>query len=138
MSLSEKSEALKEGARVEAKRLGHRYVGTEHILLAVSREPDTRVSEILIELGLEPKILQEQIDAFVISAGPLQTDEDIPFSPRAQRAFDRAVEGADLLGAPAAEPEHLLLALAHDEDVVAARVLEVFGIDYASIRRFLV
>ncbi len=138
MPLSEKSEALKEGARIEAKRLGHRYVGTEHILLAVSREPDTKVSEILIELDLEPKVLQDQVDAFVISAGPLQTDEDIPFSPRAQRAFDRAVEEADLLGAPAAGPEHLLLALAQDEDVVSARVLEVFGIDYASIRRFLV
>ena len=138
MSLSEKSEALKEGARIEAKRLGHRYVGTEHILLAVSREPDTRVSEILIELDLKPDVLQRQVDAFVISSGSIQTDEDIPFSPRALRTFDQAVEEADLLGVPAAEPEHVLLALAQDEDVVAARVLEVFGIDYASIRRFLV
>ncbi len=138
MSLSENSEALKEGARIEAKRLGHRYVGTEHILLAVSREPNTKVSEILIELDLEPKVLQDQVDAFVLSAGPLQTDENIPFSPRARRAFDRAVKEADLLCAPAAEPEHVLLALAQDEDVVSARVLEVFGIDYASIRRFLV
>ncbi len=138
MLLSEASEALKDGARDEARRLGHRYVGTEHILLAVSREPDTRVSEILIELGLEPKVLQNQIDAFVISAGSSQTDEDIPFSPRAQRTFDRAIKEADSLGASAAKPEHVLVALAQDEEGVAARVLEVFGIDRASIRRFLV
>ena len=138
MSLSEKSEALKAGAEDEARRLGHRYVGTEHILLAVSREPGTRVSEILIELGLEPKDLQGQVDAFVISAGPLLTDEDIPFSPRAKSAFERAIVEADILSAPAAELEHVLVALVQDEEGVAARVLEVFGIDYASIRRFLV
>ena len=53
MSLSEKSEDLKTGSQAEARRLGHRYVGTEHILLAVSRESQGRVGEILIKLDLD-------------------------------------------------------------------------------------
>jgi len=138
MSLSAKSEAVKEGAGDEARRLGHRYVGTEHVLLAVSRVPDSKVSEILVDLGLAPEVLQSQVDAFVISSGSAGAEEEIPVSPRAQRAIDRASEEATALGAVEAEPEHLLLALAQDEDGVAARVLEVFGIDYASIRRFLI
>ena len=137
MTLSKKSEALLEGARDEARRLGHRYVGTEHVLLAVSREEDSKVSEILIELGLEPEVLQSQVDAFIIKSGIPQANQDIPVSPRAQRTFDLAIKEAEVLGADAADPEHVLVALAQDEEGVAARVLEVFGIDYASIRRFL-
>ena len=135
--LSEKSQALKEASKVEARRLGHRYVGTEHILLAVSREANLKVSEILIALGLDPADLQSQIDAFVISAGSPATTEEIPFSPRALRSLDRAIEEAGSLGSPKAEPEHVLLSLAQDEEGVAARVLEVYGIDYASIRTVL-
>lgn len=138
MSLSEKSEDLKAGSRAEARRLGHRYVGTEHILLAVSRESQGRVGEVLVKLDLDPHDLQEQIEASILSSGTPKKEEEIPFSPRALRMFEQSVEEARLLGLSVAEPEHVLLALAKDEEGVAARVLEVFGFDYASVRRFLV
>ena len=138
MKLSEKSERLKVVAGEEARRLGHRYVGTEHLLLAVSHDENEKVCEILVELGLDPADLRSQVDAFVIKSGVPKTDEDIPMSPRAEAAFERSLVEAGQLECPAAEPEHVLLAMAEDEDGVAARVLEVFGIDYASIRRFLI
>lgn len=130
-------ETMKSWAQEEAGRLGHRYVGTEHVLLAVCRSENRKVGAILVELGLDPEDLRSQVDAFVIKSDVPRSEEGIPVSPRAQRAIDRAGEEAASLGTDAVAPEHLLLALLQDEDGVAARVLEVFGIDYASIRRFL-
>jgi ATP-dependent Clp protease ATP-binding subunit ClpC len=136
VSLSEKSEALKAGSLAQARRLGHRYVGTEHILLAVARGSHGPVNEILDHLDLDPQDLQDQIEASILSSGTPKREEEIPFSPRALKTFDRAIGEAESLGQPAADPEHVLLALAQDEEGVAARVLEVFGIDYASIKRW--
>ena len=136
MNSSENSEKLLEVARAEAKRLGHRYVGTEHLLLAVSRDPT--VGEILTKLHLEPEDLQSQVDAFVISTGALDSDEVVPVSPRAQKALDQSIDEANALLVESPAPIHVLLALAGDEEGVAARVLEEFAIDYASIQRFLV
>jgi len=135
MNSSDNNDALLEIARAEAKRLGHRYVGTEHLLLAVSR--DVVVGEILTKLHLEPADLQSQVDAFVISMGALDSDETVPVSPRAQKALDQSLDEASALQVGTPAPIHVLLALAGDEEGVAARVLEEFAIDYASIKRFL-
>ena len=136
MALSEKSKALKAGSLVEARRLGHRYVGTEHILLAICRASHGPVTEILDRLDLDAHGLQEQIEASILSSGMQKKKEEIPFSPRALKTFDCSLEEAEILGQTDADPEHVLLALAQDEEGVAARVLEVFGIDYASIKRW--
>jgi ATP-dependent Clp protease ATP-binding subunit ClpC len=132
MSLSEKSKALKGVAVAEARRLGHRYVGTEHLLLAVCLADDTRVRNALLSLDLDPDDLRSQVDAFLISSTKLESNEVIPVSPRALKALENAA-----LEAEEAEPEHVLLALMQDGEGVASRVLEVFGIDYASIRTAL-
>ncbi|MBS10975.1 MAG: hypothetical protein CME19_05145 [Gemmatimonadetes bacterium] len=137
MGLPESLVTVLEAATLEAQRLGHRYVGTEHLLLAVCLDP-AKVREILVELDLDPLDLRSQVDAFVIKSDPLKSEEHIPVSPRALKALARSIEESQALGAPEPMLEHVLLMLAEDEDGVAARVLEVFGIDYASIRRFLV
>ena len=59
--------------------------------------------------------------------------QDIPFSPRATRVFERAVDVARGLGVESAAQEHVLLSLLEDEEGVAAQVLEEYGVDYASI-----
>ena len=136
MSLTQASEALKAASQAEARRMGHRYVGTEHVLLAVSRVSG-RVQEVLAKLDLDPQDLQNQVNASVLSPGTPKKEEAIPFSPKALRTFEQADKEAEKLGATAAEPEHVLLALVEDEEGVAARIMEVFAIDYASIHRFM-
>ena len=136
MTLSQASETLKAASQAEARRMGHRYVGTEHILLAVSRASGG-VQDVLGKLDLDPHDLQNQVNASVLSSGTPKKEEVIPFSPKALRTFDQAEKEAEKLGAAAAEPEHVLLALVEDKEGVAARIMEVFAIDYASIHRFM-
>jgi|TARA_B110000116_G_C16708824_1_gene523426 ATP-dependent Clp protease ATP-binding subunit ClpC len=136
VSLTQASEALKAASQAEARRMGHRYVGTEHVLLAVSRVSG-RVQKVLAKLDLDPQDLQNQLNASVLSSGTKKKEEAIPFSPKALRTFEQADKEAEKLGATAAGPEHVLLALVEDEEGVAARIMEVFAIDYASIHRFM-
>ena len=88
----------------------------------------------MINLEVETDELIEQIDASVSGSGVQSGQQDIPFSPRATRVFDRSPEVADALDDESADTEHVLLALLEDEEGVAAQVLEGYGVDYASIR----
>ncbi|MEW6472526.1 MAG: Clp protease N-terminal domain-containing protein [Actinomycetota bacterium] len=50
-----------QGALGEALRLGHNYIGTEHILLGLVREPDTPAVRILGELGVSSEWLRARL-----------------------------------------------------------------------------
>ena len=78
--------------------------------------------------------LIEQINASVSGSGAAGGQEDIPFSPRATRVFDRALDASEHLGDRSADTEDVLLALLEDEEGVAAQVLEEYGVDYASVK----
>ena len=135
MNHSPEVESLRSHAIEEARRLGHGYVGTEHLLLAVIREETSPACKALIALDIDPLDLKSQIESYVVISTQSPGDEEIPFAPRAKRTLDWALEEAGSRGAESAGPEHVLLALARDEDGVAAQILEAFGVDYASINR---
>ena len=48
------------GAR-EARRLGHPYIGSEHVLLAITSDPESAAARALVRLGLTPHVIDEQI-----------------------------------------------------------------------------
>lgn len=55
LRLSPSTERTLKQAVSEAQKLGHRYIGTEHILLSLVREEKGIVSEVLKKLGISPK-----------------------------------------------------------------------------------
>ncbi|MBE5039367.1 ATP-dependent Clp protease ATP-binding subunit [Ructibacterium gallinarum] len=50
-----------ERSYVEAQRLGHNYIGTEHLLIALLRESESIAVQILLELGIKPQTLYNDI-----------------------------------------------------------------------------
>jgi len=59
--LSDESKKILNLAGEEADRLGHRHIGTEHILLAILRLPDSLAAKLLIARGAKPNVIREQI-----------------------------------------------------------------------------
>src|SRR5438132_170993 len=56
----------------EALGIGHNYIGTEHILLGLTRENEGVAARILLELGAEPQQIRERIvDVLGIELSPL-------------------------------------------------------------------
>lgn len=61
LDMTPRAKRMVERSKQEAVRLGANYVGTEHILLALLREPDTLAITLLEDLGVDIQTLYEDI-----------------------------------------------------------------------------
>ncbi|MBE9505653.1 MAG: AAA family ATPase, partial [Chloroflexi bacterium] len=114
-------------AQEEAKRLGHSYIDTEHILLGIVDEDGGVASKVLSNLGVPLTKVRAAVE-FVVGKGERRTTGEISLSPRAKRAIEIAVDEARRLNSTYIGSEHLLLGLLGGKEGVACNVLENFGI----------
>ena len=121
-------------AREEAGRLQHDYIGTEHILLGIVREGEGIAAKVLSKLDLDFEQIQQAVENMVKSSGGTLTIGEIPFTPRAKRVLELAIEEARLLGHNYVGTEHLLLGLIREGEGVAAQVLTELGVDRKRVR----
>ncbi len=137
------SQALKDVISMaiqEARRLQHRYVGTEHLILGLLAQADSIPSKVLRGLGLEMSTVREKALAMlrdnVDPAGDLAHSRHGDFewvhqgelskafrSPTFWHTLILAVDSANRLGAGEIEPRHLLLALLRDPSNGIAELL---------------
>ena len=110
----------------EAQRLGHGFVGTEHLLLALFESPDGVAARVLGEFGITRSMAETQILS-LIKRGTTSEQGRLPFTPRAKEAVRSAVGEALKLGHNYVGTEHLLLGLFIDGESVAAKVLVGLG-----------
>src|SRR5918911_397298 len=121
-------------AQEEAARLGENYVGTEHLLLGLIREPDSLACRILQRLGVSLEQLRAEVEKQV-TRGQGNLGQDMQLTPRAKRVIDLAYEEGRQLGNNYIGTEHLLLGLIREGDGLAARVLVKLGADLERTRR---
>lgn len=125
---TEKAEKAINLSQESAMRLGHSYVGTEHILLGLVREGTGVAARVLLGQGVtEEKILKE-IDE-LIGTGDNQNQQPLDFTPRTKRVLELALKEARRLGHNYIGTEHLLLALMREGESVAIRILMDLGTD---------
>lgn len=122
-------------AKEEARRFNHDYIGTEHILLGLIREGEGVASAVLQNLGLNLENIRLEIEK-VVQVGPSTVvSGDIPFTPKAKKVIELAMEEARSLGHNYIGTEHLLLGLIREGEGVAAQVLINLGLDLTKVRR---
>jgi ATP-dependent Clp protease ATP-binding subunit ClpC len=121
-------------AREEAARLQHDYIGTEHLLLGVIREGEGIAATVLNNLGVDLDHIRQAVENMVSSSGGTMTIGEIPFTPRAKRVLELAVDEARSLGHNYVGTEHLLLGLIREGEGVAAKVLLELGVDRKRVR----
>ncbi|MFW6055934.1 MAG: ATP-dependent Clp protease ATP-binding subunit [Chloroflexota bacterium] len=114
-------------AQEEAKRLGHSYIDTEHILLGIVDEESGVAARVLTNLGVPLTKVRAAVE-FVVGKGERRTVGEISLAPRAKRAIEIAVDEARRLNSSYIGSEHLLLGLLGGKEGVACNVLENFGI----------
>jgi len=120
-------------AQEEARRLGHNFVGTEHILLGLVGEGTGVAAKVLKSLGVNLKDSRIEVEK-IIGRGSGFVAVEIPFTPRAKRVLELSLEEARQLGHNYIGTEHLLLGLIREGEGVAARVLENLNIDLTKVR----
>lgn len=121
-------------SREEAARIGHNYIGTEHLLLGIIRESEDAPEDVLRELGLNRAEVREAVEELVASAPSDASEKDRPFTPRAKAMLEAAFEEARGMNSQVVDIRHLLLALIKVEEGVASIILSDFGVTYETAR----
>jgi len=110
------------GAQEEARALSHNYIGTEHILLGLLHERDGLAARALDALGITIEEVRAQV-ARIVGLGDEMTTGQIPFTPRAKKVLELSIREALALGHNYIGTEHVLLALARENEGVAVQIL---------------
>jgi hypothetical protein len=130
---TERARRVLSGSEIEARRLGHGFVGTEHILLALFDVTDGVAINVLDGVGISKSMVDDRVTDVIKRATPPEEGK-LPFTPRAKAVLRRSVEVALEVGHNYIGTEHLLLGLFSDEDSIAARILSDLGLSYDMAR----
>ncbi len=121
-------------AREEAIRLGHNFVGTEHLLLGLIREGDGLAVAILKKLNVNIGAVKAEIEKIVSAGSEFSPAGEIPFTPQAKKVLEYAISEARSLGHNYIGTEHLLLGLIREAEGIASLVLRDFGVSVAAAK----
>ncbi len=118
-------------SREEAIRLGHDYIGCEHLLLGIIREGEGKAFQTLRVLDIESLRLKKSIeDAIRGTATKTSNLGNIPLTKQAEKALKITYLEAKIFKTDLIGTEHLLLSILRDEDNVASKVLAQYGLSY--------
>ena len=121
-------------ARQEAQRFNHEYIGTEHILLGLVQEGSGVAANVLKNMDVELRKIRIEVEKMVKSGSNVIQMGQLPFTPRAKKVLELALEEANNLGHNYIGTEHLLLGLLRENESVAAQVLLNLGLKLEEVR----
>ena len=119
-------------AQDEARLLRHDHIGTEHLLLGLFREEEGIAARVLESFAPAEEVRAEVVRT--VGQGDGVKSGQIPFTPRAKEALELALREALTIGHKHIGTEHVLLALARENDGVAMQILRGFDADGDKIR----
>ncbi|MFN8865273.1 MAG: ATP-dependent Clp protease ATP-binding subunit [Flavobacteriales bacterium] len=126
-------------SREEALRLGHGFIGVEHLLLGLIREGESLAVRILQGMGVDLDRLRKSVESAVKSSAQSSVPRQgasgvIPLVKQAERVLKITYLEAKSFQATLVGTEHLLLSILKDQDNVATRSLRAVGVEYANVR----
>lgn len=136
-NFSKRVQLIIQHAKEEAIRLGHNYIGSEHLLLGMMQEEDSLAIELLENSGVELEELRRAIQEAVQSSTSTITLGHLPLTKRAERILKNTYVEAQNFNSDIIGSEHLLLSIVKETDGVAAEVLMDFGVTYETIKNEL-
>ncbi|TDQ15222.1 ATP-dependent Clp protease ATP-binding subunit ClpC [Algoriphagus boseongensis] len=126
-------------SREEALRLGHDYIGTEHLLLGMIREGEGVAVSILKKLGVPLDELRNAIERAVKGTANhnVKNMANIPLTRQSEKVLKITYLEAKIFKSQLIGTEHLLLSILRDEDNIATQILNKFEIGYDTIKDML-
>lgn len=118
-------------SREEALRLGHDYIGAEHLLLGLIREGDGMAIKILKSLGVDTSKLRRSIEEAVRGTSSVTVNlGNIPLTKQAEKVLKITYLEAKIFKSDLIGTEHLLLSILRDDDNIASQILLQYSITY--------
>jgi hypothetical protein len=123
-----------ESACGEASRLGHGYIGTEHLLLGLLRVAQGSFVNVLRKLNLSCEQIRTEIERLVCPVAATATTPAIPLTPRARKAIRLAGREAKAMNRSLIVAEDLLVGLLREGGGVGAQALSNLGVHIQKAR----
>src|SRR5210317_473625 len=126
-------------SREEALRLGHDYIGTEHLLLGMIREGEGVAISLLKKLGVSLDELRLSIEQSTkgTAISNVKNLANIPLTRQTEKVLKITYLEAKIFKSQLIGTEHLLLSILRDEDNIATQILEKFDINYEVVKELL-
>jgi hypothetical protein len=124
-------------AQQAARDLGHRYIGTEHLLLGLLGTEGSVARDVLTEFRLSPSAIRSKIIEVEGRSNESPAGQ-IPFTPRTKKVLELSLREALSLGHSHIGTEHLLLGLVRENEGVAARLLADANVEVDAVREAIV
>lgn len=122
-------------SREEALRLGNDYIGVEHLLLGLIREGEGLGIRVLNEFNVDFDQVRLQLESYLSRSTRVAANSaNIPLVKQAERVLKVTYLEAKLFKSPVIGTEHLLLSILKDENNVACRTLNKYGIIYENVK----
>ncbi len=112
-----------------AMELGHKYIGTEHILYGLCKEGTGIASKVLENQNITDEDILQEIEMLIGTGEAIDDREALGFTPRSKRVIENAFIEARKLGSEYIGTEHLLIGIMREGDSVAVRIMMDLGID---------
>ncbi|MCK0132132.1 ATP-dependent Clp protease ATP-binding subunit [Flavobacteriaceae bacterium F08102] len=124
-------------SKEEALRLGHDFIGTEHLMLGLLRKGNGDAIDILNTLAIDLGMLRKKIEGL----SPANPDLSIPndkkslhLTKQAEKALKTTFLEAKLFKSKAVSTAHLLLCILRNENDPTTKLLNKFDVDYEEIK----
>ena len=111
--------------------LGHKYIGTEHILYGLAEEREGIASKVLINKGITGEKIIKKIEE--ILGREKEIKETLGFTPRSKRVLENVFLEAKRIGYNFIGTEHLLLAIMKEEECIAMRIISELNVEIPKI-----
>ena len=123
-------------SKEEALRLGHDYIGTEHLLLGILRDGEGIAVAILKDLGLDLSNVRNKIEGI---AAPYATNtpgtgKNLPLTRQAEKALKTTFLEAKLFQSPVIRTPHLLLCILRNDNDPISAVMAQMGASYDAVK----
>lgn len=126
-------------SREEALRLGHDYIGTEHLVLGMIREGEGVAVGVLKKLGVPIDELRVEIEKISKGTATHQVKNlsNIPLTRASEKVLKITYLEAKVFKAQLIGTEHLLLSILRDPDNLATQILNKFDVAYDVVKEML-
>jgi ATP-dependent Clp protease ATP-binding subunit ClpC len=123
-------------SKEEAMRLGHDYIGTEHLMLGMIREGEGSAVSILEDLGVDVQTFRNKIEAISSpnESRQISSKKNLPLTRQAEKALKTTFLEAKLFQSAVIRTPHLLLCILRNEDDPVTRLFKQQGIDYDGVK----
>jgi len=129
-------------SREEAIRLGHDYIGPEHLLLGLIREGVGKAIKALVNLDVDTVRLKKSVEDVIrntsVGVGMERSvTGNIPLTKPAENVLKLTYVEARILKSDLIDTEHLLLSILKDSENIASQILLKYSVDYEKVKQEL-